>query len=49
MVADFSLLKLGETLIVGKVIIKASKQEDLLARSSLYTKSQKLNLNIFMG
>ena len=35
MVADCSLLKLGSTLIVGEVLVKASRQEDLLARSSI--------------
>ena len=35
MVADCSLLKLGRTLIVGEVLVKASRQEDLLARSSI--------------
>ena len=35
MIADCSLLKLGGTLIVGEVLIKASRQENLLARSSI--------------
>ena len=35
MVADCKLLKLGRTLIVGEVLVKAPKQEDLLARSSI--------------
>ena len=35
MVDDCSLLKLGSTLIVGEVIVKASRQEDLLERSSI--------------
>jgi uncharacterized protein (TIGR00369 family) len=35
MVADCRLLKLGRTLIVGEVLVKASRQEDLLARSSI--------------
>ena len=35
MVADFSLLKLGEISIVGEVLVKASKQKDLLVRSSI--------------
>ena len=33
--ADCKLLKLGRTLIVGEVLVKAPKQEDLLARSSI--------------
>ena len=35
MVADCKLLKLGRSLIVGEVLVKAPKQEDLLARSSI--------------
>ena len=35
MVADCSFLKLGSTLIVGEVLVKASRQGDLLARSSI--------------
>ena len=35
MTADCSLLKLGGTLIIGEVLIKASRQENLLARSSI--------------
>ena len=35
MVADCRLLKLGRTLIVGEVRVKALKHEDLLARSSI--------------
>ena len=35
MVADCKLLKLGRTLIVGEVLVKAPKQQDLLARSSI--------------
>ncbi len=34
-VADCRLLKLGRTLIVGEVLVTASKEKDLLARSSI--------------
>lgn len=33
--ADCNLLKLGKTLVVGEVLVKSSKKEALLARSSI--------------
>ena len=49
MVADCSLLKLGSTLIVGEVLVKTSRQEDLWQDLQLHILGQKLKVNYFYG
>ena len=48
MVADCSLLKLCSTLIVGEVLVKASRQEDLLPRSSITYFRPKVKSELFL-